>query len=230
MQQRRSYHSAGWTCNQWKTKSVFNPEVSYGTLTDQDSNIYKTFTIGAQTWMAENLRTTRFNDGTSIPHITGRDEWYEISESAYANYNNTTSIDTIATYGRLYNWYAVITGKLAPKGWHVPSEEEWNILTEYLGGAMGAGIKLKESGIIHWNQVINDGSNITGFTALPGGNRGAWFDAMGYFGYWWTSTEMATDVENKTVVVHQVISNYGYDVHSNISHKKVGFSVRCIKD
>ncbi len=104
--------------------AVFNPDVIYGTMTDQDGNVYKTVTIGTQTWMAENLRTTTYNNGTTIPNITNVNEWASLITGAYCNYNNTTSTDTITTYGRLYNWYAVNTGKLAPDGWHVPTNEE----------------------------------------------------------------------------------------------------------
>ena len=88
-------------------------------MTDQDGNFYKTVTIGTQTWMAENLRTMKYNDGTNIPLVTSGIAWNNLNTGAYCNYNNTTNSDTIATYGRLYNWYAVNTGKLAPKGWHV---------------------------------------------------------------------------------------------------------------
>src|ERR1039457_6330795 len=101
-----------------KTTAVFNSAVTYGTMTDQDGNVYKTVTIGTQTWMAENLRTTIYNDGTAISNVTGATEWTNLTTGAYCNFNNTTSTDTIATYGRLYDWYAVNTGKLAPTGWH----------------------------------------------------------------------------------------------------------------
>src|SRR6266542_118390 len=102
-----------------KTTAVFNTDVTYGILTDQDSNVYKIVTIGTQTWMAENLRTTKYNDGTTIPNVIFAGEWRNLETGAYVNYNNSISTDIIATYGRLYNWYTVNTGKIAPKGWHV---------------------------------------------------------------------------------------------------------------
>jgi uncharacterized protein (TIGR02145 family) len=134
-----------------QTTAEFNPSITYGTLTDQDGNVYKTVTIGTQTWMAENLRTTKYNDGTAIANVTENTVWDTLRTGAYCNYNNTTSIDTIATYGRLYNWHAVNTGKLAPIGWHVPTADEWTKLTDDLGSGYVAGGKLKETGTSHWN-------------------------------------------------------------------------------
>jgi uncharacterized protein (TIGR02145 family) len=116
-----------------KTTAIFSSSVTYGTVTDQDGNVYKTVKIGTQTWMAENLRTTKYNDGKSIENVIVASKWEGLSTGAYGNYNNTTSSDTIATYGRLYNWSAINTGKLAPKGWHVPTDDEWSVLTRYLG-------------------------------------------------------------------------------------------------
>ena len=217
-----------------KTTAVFNSEVTYGTMTDQDGNIYKTVTIGTQTWMAENLRTTKYNDGTAISNVTGATEWANLKTGAYCNYNNTTNTDTIATYGRLYNWHAVNTGKLAPTGWHVPTDAEWTQLTDYVGGIGAAGGKLKETGATHWiltnNGTANVATNKTGFTALPGGARG-YFGTYGQVsnsGYWWSSTQ------------HQTYANYVwarimvYDL-SNVNRvfdviKEFGFSVRCVKD
>lgn len=210
-----------------KTTAVFNTAVTYGTMTDQDGNVYKTVTIGTQTWMAENLRTTKYNDGTAIPLVTGNDAWTALSTGAYCNYNNTTSIDTIATYGRLYNWYAVNTSKLAPKGWHVPTDAEWTTLTDYLGGGGVAGRKLKETVTTHWNSPNTEATNETGFTALPGGGRlnyGTFFD-VGNNGFWWSATEYLAS------------SAYGRDmkyddsmVGRDLGGKEVGFSVRCVRD
>jgi len=107
-----------------KSKAAFNPAITYGTMTDIEGNIYKTVTIGTQTWMAENLRTTKYNDSTNIPYAINNSEWAALLSASYSNYDHTTNAETIATYGRLYNWYAVNTGKLAPKGWHIPSNKE----------------------------------------------------------------------------------------------------------
>jgi hypothetical protein len=100
---------------------VFNPNITYGTMTDIDGNTYKTVTIGTQTWMAENLKVTKYNDGTAIPNVTDETAWSSLTTGAYCNYNNDPS--KVATYGRLYNWHAVNTGKLCPTGWHVAAEE-----------------------------------------------------------------------------------------------------------
>lgn len=170
-----------------KSTAVFNSIVTYGTMTDQDGNVYKTVTIGTQIWIAENLRTTKYNDGSVIPNVTNNSGWAGLTTGAYCNYNNTSKADTIATYGRLYNWYAVNTGKLAPKGWHVPTDEEWAQLTDYVGDDGG---KLKETDTTHWNSPNPEATNQTGFTALPGGGRSSFageFSSIGDYGYWWSA-------------------------------------------
>lgn len=182
-----------------KTTAVFNPDLKYGTMTDQDGNEYKTIVIGTQTWMAENLRTTKYRDGSAIPNVTDNTAWAKLTTGAYCNYNNTTSADTIATYGRLYNWYAFADSRMiAPTGWHVPTDAEWATLTTYLGGESVAGEKMKEIGTVHWLRLRNWATNESGFTALPSGFRGG-FDAetgifgmfinLGNVGGWWSITE-----------------------------------------
>lgn len=210
-----------------KTTAVFNPSVTYGTMTDQDGNVYKTVTIGTQTWMAENLRTTKYNDGTAIPNVTDNDQWSGLSTGAYCNYNNTINTDTIATYGRLYNWDAVKTGKLAPKGWHVPSDAEWTQLTDYIGGLSVAGGKLIEIGTTHWIIPNTGATNETGFTALPGGRRylnGSFLD-FGYVGYWWSATESKAGYAwyRSMYYANSSVNRYNYG-------KEFGFSVRCVRD
>ena len=210
-----------------KTSAVFNPKVTYGTMTDQDGNVYKTVTIGTQTWMAENLRTTKYNDGTAIPNVSGEIAWKLLSTDAYCNYSNTIKNDSLGTYGRLYNWYAVKTGKLAPKGWHVPSDAEWTQLTTYLGGTSVAGGKLKETGPTHWYTPNTDATNESGFTALPAGQRstnGVFFLVTTY-GYFWTATESsAKSALNRNVSYDNgKVSGFSYD-------KLMGMSVRCVKD
>ena len=208
-----------------KTTSVFNPDVTYGTMTDQDGNVYKTVTIGTQTWMAENLRTTKYNDGTAIPNVTDDDEWGALTTGSYCNYNNMTGTDSIATYGRLYNWYAVNTGKLAPTGWHVPSDAEWTVLTDYLGGTSIAGGKLKEIGTTHWQSPNTGATNVAGFTALPGGYRSSsgTFSYVGGLGYWWSATEYSTTHAYYRSILYS-------DVGREDGVKEVGFSVRCVRD
>nr|WP_321450798.1 fibrobacter succinogenes major paralogous domain-containing protein [uncultured Carboxylicivirga sp.] len=210
-----------------KTTAIFNPDVTYGTMTDQEGNIYKTVTIGKQTWMAENLRTTIYYDGTAIPNITDDDEWGNSTTGAYSNYNNNTSVDTIATYGRLYNWYAVNTGKLAPTGWHVPTDAEWTTLTDYLGGTSEVGGKLKEIGTTHWISPNANATNETGFTALPGGYRyssGAFSD-IGSYGDWWSASESYT-----SDVWYRRMYYYSSDVLKDYYNKELGYSIRCVRD
>ena len=205
----------------------FNPKVAYGTMTDCEGNIYKTVTIGTQTWMAENLRTTLYSDGAAIRNVTDDAEWEALTAGAYCNYNNTISTDTIATYGRLYNWYAVNTGKLSPTGWHVPTDAEWTTLIKYLGDMDVAGDKLKEASRTHWPNFYSDMINEFGFTALPGGfctNIGT-FDSIGDQGHWWSATEV-----NINIAWSQDISNFWSDIFKESTSKKVGISVRCVKD
>lgn len=206
---------------------VFNSKLTYGTMTDQDGTKYKTVTIGTQTWMAENLRTTTYNDGSAIPNVTDHDKWKHITYGAFCNYNNTTNIDTIATYGRLYNWDAVHTGKLAPSGWHVPTDAEWTTLTNYLGGDSVAAGKLKETGTTHWDHPNVDATNETGFTALPGGYRSQYgnFDGIGSYGSWWSATK-STSLN----ALHRHIDtelNYFYRINYSSA---LGLSVRCLRD
>ena len=160
---------------------VFNPNITYGSITDIDGNTYKTVTIGTQTWMAENLKVTKYNDGIAIPNVTDNTAWRELTTGALCDYGNTPS--NSETYGKLYNWHAVNTGKLCPTGWHVPSDAEWTELTDYLGGTSVAGDKLKETGSTHWSNLRTGATNETGFTAL----RVATVSAVGH-----SSTLVAT--------------------------------------
>lgn len=201
---------------------VFNPDLTYGELTDIEGNVYKTIEIGTQVWMAENLTTTKFNDGTDIFWATNNTSWTLATNPAYSWYNNVS-----VEYGALYNWYAVNTGKLCPAGWHVSTDDDWTILSTYLGGLTVTGSKLKESGTIHWQSPNSSATNSTGFTALPGGYRyyNGVFNNIKRYGYWWTSTENSTS------------NGYARDMHyaySNLdrisSDKRSGASVRCVKD
>jgi uncharacterized protein (TIGR02145 family) len=196
-----------------------------GTVTDIDGYLYHTVTIGTQVWMVENLKTTKYRDGTSIPKVTENNAWGNLTTGAYCDYNNTPS--NSATYGKLYNWYAVNTGKLCPTGWHVATDAEWTTLTTFLGGESIAGDKLKETGITHWNSPNTGATNETGFTALPGGYRlyDGPFYSIGYYGYWWSATE-----DNATHAWSRNMSYNSSDVDRNANNKELGFSVRCVRD
>ncbi|MBI5010148.1 MAG: fibrobacter succinogenes major paralogous domain-containing protein, partial [Bacteroidia bacterium] len=137
-------------------------------VSDIDGNVYQTVTIGTQVWMKENLKTTKLNDGIALPNVIDNAAWAALTTTGYCWYNNDATTYK-STYGALYNWYAVNTGKLCPIGWHVPSDDEWTLLTTFRGGYSVAGGKLKETGTLHWTSPNTGATNETGFTALPGG-------------------------------------------------------------
>ncbi|HAQ17773.1 MAG TPA: hypothetical protein DCR40_00905 [Prolixibacteraceae bacterium] len=197
-----------------------------GTVADIDGNVYHTVKIGTQTWMVENLKTTKYNDGISIPYVTDNKIWESLVTPGYCWYNNNIGFKN--PYGALYNWYAINTGKLAPKGWHVPSDSEWTILVDYLGGKAIASAKLRESGTMHWTNS-NTGTNETGFTALPGSNRSSsgTFFSIGLSAYWWNSSEFSTN--NQTFGGFRNMGN-ATDIGEGSSVKQSGFSIRCVKD
>lgn len=210
-----------------KTTAVFNSNLSYGKMSDIEGNEYKTITIGSQTWMAENLRTTRYRNGDSIPNVIENSEWGNLSTGAFCNYNNSTNEDSIATFGRLYNWFAVSDDRgLAPKGWRVPDVYDWEILTVYLGGDSLASSNLKEVGNTHWGDPF-DSNNCSGFTALPSGRRYLVqnFSGIGYYSVYWTSSEF----EN-TKAGFLYLFCYDSFVWKGLNYKQNGYAIRCIKD
>ncbi len=197
-----------------------------GRISDIEGNEYLTVQIGTQTWMAENLKTTKYNDGIAIPLATDNAAWSGLTTSGYCWYNND-SATYAQTYGALYNWYTVNTGNLCPTGWHVPTDAEWTTLTDYLGGESVAGGKLKETGYTHWNSPNTGATNETGFTALPGGYRSSngTFASVGTYGYWWSATE--TNAENARPRYVYYLNSL---VYRNYHDKRSGLSVRCVRD
>jgi uncharacterized protein (TIGR02145 family) len=218
------------------------------TVTDADGNAYRTVKIGNQEWMAENLRTTKFNDGSPLLNITSQTTWdscFFTLTSAYCFYNNTTNSDSIKKFGALYNWHAVNTGKLAPAGWHVPTDEEWDTLQNYLianrynwdstttensiAKSMAAKTVWKSSSECVHGAIGNDltTNNRSGFSALPGGIREPEknFDGLDSIGYWWSNADggacaswsrrLAFDFE---------------DLYRDFSSKSCGLSLRLIRD
>jgi uncharacterized protein (TIGR02145 family) len=165
-----------------------------------------------------------------MPNIINSEEWISSSEGAYCNYKNTGNLETIATLGRLYNWHAVKNGKLAPKGWHVPTDAEWTILTDYLGGENFAGGKLKETGTSHWLSPNTAATNETGFTAIPGEVHmdSGDFGDFGYQGGWWSVTDAGLNNAWFRGVYYN--SNGVYRASSMGLYLAAGFSVRCVKD
>jgi uncharacterized protein (TIGR02145 family) len=197
-----------------------------GPITDIDGNLYQTVTIGTQVWMAENLKVTHFRNGDAIPYVTDNTEWSGINIGAYCEYNN--DVNNVAVYGHLYNWYSVTDSrKIAPVGWHVPTDAEWQTLIDYLGGDAVAGGKMKETGTTHWSSPNTDATNESRFSGLPGGYRdgNGYYGVMGVAAYFWSTTEDSGYFAWNRILSY---SNSGASRDSN--HERVGFSVRCVKD
>jgi uncharacterized protein (TIGR02145 family) len=198
------------------------------TITDIDGNVYHAVNIGTQTWMVENLKTTRYRNGDPIPNVTDATSWTSLTTGSYCWYSND-AVTYKADYGALYNWYAVVDSRnIAPAGWHVPTDAEWTALTDYLGGTSVAGGKLKETGTTHWSILNTDATNTSGFTAISGGGRnnsdGAFFN-VGYICGCWSST--AYDASNAWICG---LNFNNASVFRFSSNKQNGFSVRCLRD
>jgi|GEM_PF-2366695 uncharacterized protein (TIGR02145 family) len=206
---------------------------------DIDNNIYKTVTIGTQTWMGENLKTTRYNDGSAIPLIADDNTAWETASTngapAYTWYGDVAS--NLITYGALYNWYATDTlsngdKNVCPVDWHVPTDVEWDELRDFLdlssnGNINTAGGKMKEAGGAHWTTPNKGATNESGFAGLPGGFRdtNGTFDEIGNDGIWWSSTEDNT----MNAWFRYLFYNYDYVLRNNFN-KGFGISVRCLRD
>lgn len=207
-------------------KKKNNDEITKGTVTDIDGNIYKTIKIGTQWWMGENLKTTRYRNGDTIPSVTDNGQWSKLNIGAKCINNN--DLEQLNIFGYLYNWFAVIDSRnVAPDGWHVSTNAEWDTLIFYLGGRSVAGGKLKEIGITHWQYSNIGASNISGFTALPGGDRtfSGLFRNPGGCGTWWTTTEYGQDM-----AWNWYLYNTNAEANQSQQFKTYGYSVRCVKD
>ena len=200
--------------------------------TDKDNNNYTVVKVGNQVWMAENLKTTRYSDGALIPLVRDNPKWTALSTAGYCWFNND-SVTNINIYGAMYNWYAVNTGKLAPAGWHMPTDKEWKTLAASEGGDAAAGSKLRTSGTFEggnglWFSPNSAATNSSGFSALPGGYRnstnGSWF-GKGYSGYWWTTLENDSQTAWYSDLDYSSTNLYYYT-----GSKTYGFSVRCVHD
>ena len=210
---------------------VFAPTSGYGPdIYDIDHHTIKTVYIGTQQWMAENLKVTRYNDGTTITYITDNAQWQSNISGAWAYYNNEEYNN--AKYGKLYNWYAVSpttngNKNVCPTGWHLPSDAEWTVLTDYLGGGSVAGSKMKEVGNTGWFTGNSDATNTSLFTGLPGGSRNndGNYDNIGSVGNWWSSSEYYTNA-----AWIRSLSTFNGDAGRNSIDKQDGLSVRCLRD
>ena len=183
-------------------------------------------TIGTQVWMTQNLNVDTYRNGDAIPQVTNEKEWESLTTGAWCYYNNDATNDTI--YGKLYNWYAVNDSRgLAPKGWHVPTDEEWKILKNMLGGEDIAGVKMKTTGTTRWASPNRYATNESGYTGLPAGSRGysGAFDDINYYGYWWSASDA-----NSSDAFLRLLGYGDGDLSRHYSNKRNGFSVRCLRD
>jgi uncharacterized protein (TIGR02145 family) len=216
-----------------KNSPWLNEDLKYKCVKDKEGNSYATIEIGEQTWMAENLRSTTYANGDPIPNVVENVNWSSSNNvGAWCHYNNQSQYDE--PYGKLYNWYAVADSRnLCPDGWHVPSDEEWSVLVNYLDPNSNGGInypnnaggKMKSTDKQYWLEDNIDATNESGFSGLPGSTRSEFdFDINQNYGSWWSSTEKDGEAWYRSVKhLDGSAERYNY-------HKGIGRSVRCIKD
>jgi len=221
------------------TYAIPNPITSNpGAGVTFDGYTYSTIVLGnGQEWMAENLRTTKYSDGTDIPLVTDSTQWAN-------NYNNSTTLPMMCWYnndqitytankfGALYNWYAVNIStngnkNVCPAGWHVPTNLEWNGLTDYLGGALVAGGKMKSTGTQYWQTPNIGATNEIEFSGLPSGYRVPFgsFGGVGSSAYLWSSSDSNTS----DAPIRYMDKNDG-ELDWGTNNKELGASIRCLKD
>ena len=213
------------------TVNVHNPDLTYGSMTDQEDNVYKTIVIGTQEWMAENLNTSVYRNGDAIVTDLDNSAWGATTSGAWSYYNNDASY--ACPYGKLYNWFACTDPRgLCPTGWHVPSDSEWTSLTNFLGGLSVAGGPLKSTGTAIdsnglWTSLNVGATNSSGFSGPPCGYRNGTgnFGAMGVQSYLWCSTQSVAIGG----WVRVLFDNNGTVARSN-NYKVGGYSVRCVRD
>ncbi|MFN6064143.1 MAG: fibrobacter succinogenes major paralogous domain-containing protein [Bacteroidota bacterium] len=210
--------------------TAYGNEVSFTTLpppvTDIDGNTYNTVLIGDQVWMSENLKTSRYRNGGSIPNVLGYTDWVALTTGAWSYYEHDVANNAIL--GKLYNWYTTLGDTLCPTGWHLPTDAEWTTLTDRLGGESVAGGKMKSIGTAYWDNPNIDATNSSGFSGLGGGYRNEShgdFDVIGVVGYFWSANEYSSSNG-----LGRVLVNYLGEVFSFNSIKSFGASVRCLRD
>ena len=187
-------------------------------------------TIGTQTWTSKNLDVSTFRNGEAIPEAKSKEEWSKAGDNktaAFCYYEYDSKNGKV--YGKLYNWFAVNDSRgLAPKGYHIPSDAEWTVLTDFLGGEFKAGDKMKsKTGWQKNGKKSGNGDNSSRFNGLPGGhcyNNGYFFNITGN-GYWWSSSE-----GNADSAWNRYLDNYYPKVFRGYSLKSLGLSVRCLRD
>ena len=216
-------------------KQMMNNPAMSNNVFDIDGNSYRIVKYGSQSWMAENLKVSKYRNGDSIPSGLDNNAWSNTTSGAYAIYNNYNNNDKII--GKLYNWYAVSDERgLCPTGWHVPTFYEWRTLISYLGGKISypesqivAGGKMKSIGTTYWESPNNGATNESGFTALPGGRRNAdgSFSDIGYYALFWGATELNNNLAWLSPVLIYITSLASGE---SPEPKSNGFSIRCLKD
>jgi Fibrobacter succinogenes major domain (Fib_succ_major). len=222
---------------------LLNPALTYGSMTDIDGNVYKTITIGTQTWMAENLRVTKYRNGDIISNETDNTKWASLKTGSQCTFNNGSEKNSIAKFGRLYNFYAVADARnIAPQGWHVASDAEWATLTNYINQHPGTSVSGAQAlgAVSDWNESSVPGTvgcpdpdtytslnNSSGFCGLPIGIRGDYgvCDYVTKYAAWWTAN--ANDTNSAWF---RSLSYYSKEMSKNFYNKSYGLSVRCIKD
>lgn len=183
--------------------------------------------ICCQRWMTKNLNVATYKNGDTIPNVTDGAAWAALTTGAYCYYNND-STTYAATYGKLYNWYAVNDSRgLAPEGWYIPTDFEWTTLGSCLGGDAVAGGPMKEIGTTHWISPNTGATNLSGFTGLPGGYRisNGTFSLIGYVGSWWSFTETGTSFAWYRLLTYSL-----GELDNGSDNERLGFSVRCLRD
>jgi len=230
----------------WNWKRVDGQNDSYlivnvlctGTFNDIDGNIFSGIQIGTQCWMDRNLKVTKFPDGTDIQFVHGDLDWAALGDNNTDDAYCFCEYDPSSDYGFLYTYAAAIADNwqhdnasdqgICPDGWHLPTNAEWTVLTDFLGGLTVAGGKMKETGTSHWDSPNTDATNESGFTALPGGwrdyNAGAISNARKY-GYWWSATEGSTFTAWNYYLIFSNASVYNF-----YYSKSCGYSVRCLRN
>lgn len=219
--------------------TAYGNQISFSTIapitsvTDIDGNTYPVVQICSQIWMAKNLNVGKYRNGDVIPQVQDPTQWANLTTGAWCYYANQTANGTV--YGKLYNWYAVNDSRgLAPTGWHVSTNPEWNILETCAGGFSNAGHNLREAGTTHWQPTNANATNSVGFTALPGGWRNSGgitdFEKITQWGTWWTSSGSVTDPNfkiNRLLTYFQSYIGYNEGIGTDL---RSGYSVRCVKD
>ena len=194
------------------------------TVQDDEGNEYGTVKIGNQVWMTSNLRATKYNDGVPITNYPSAADWLYSGFAGYCSYNNTTNVDTIKLVGLEYNYAAASSGKLCPKGWHVPSDSDWTVLSKSLGALAGG--RLKETDTLHWASPNTDAINDTHFNAVPSGYResdGNYYNFR-VASYWWSNT-----VSTNGAILY-VVNKDKAELAKAEYYTTSGFAVRCLKN